>query len=230
LGVAIVLLLRRNRYAPAAIVLMALGIGLMFLNGDLGHLGQPELRLPALVDFSALEVWQTLLLAGFAQVPLTATNAVISTSKLVTQYWPDASVSPRRLSFSHAIMNLTAPWFGGMPMCHGAGGLVGQFFYGARTAGANIIEGSIEIVLGLFFAGSIAALFAAFPQGIVGAMMFLVGIELLKFVRHVHSRSDLGVLVVTASVALLTNMAYGYLLGVAAHHVLVFVRRRRSRG
>jgi len=46
-------------------------------------------------------------------------------------------VSPRTLGFSHGVMNLVSPLFGGMPMCHGSGGLVGQYFYGARTAGAT---------------------------------------------------------------------------------------------
>ena len=30
-------------------------------------------------------------------------------------------------------MNLIIPFFGGMPMCHGAGGLAGQYYFGART-------------------------------------------------------------------------------------------------
>jgi hypothetical protein len=36
-----------------------------------------------------------------------------------------------------------------MPMCHGAGGLAGQYYFGARTGGTNIIEGVIEIVWAL---------------------------------------------------------------------------------
>jgi len=43
----------------------------------------------------------------------------------------------------------------------------------------------MEITLGLLFAGSIAGLFAAFPQAIVGAMMFMVGLEMVKSVKHV---------------------------------------------
>ncbi|MRR52759.1 MAG: hypothetical protein EG825_17965, partial [Rhodocyclaceae bacterium] len=223
LGVVIVLALRQNRYAPAAIVLVLLGIGIMLFEGDLAHLGAPQLKLPGLVTFTPKEVWQTLLLAGFAQVPLTATNAVISTSSLITSFWPEEHVSPRRLSLSHGIMNATSPWFGGMPMCHGSGGLVGQYFYGARTAGANIIEGTLEIVLGLFFAGSIAGIFSAFPQAIIGAMMFLVGVELIKFTRHLRPGRDLIVLAATVGIALLSNMAFGYLGGIAVNAVLMRV-------
>jgi len=229
LGVVIVLVLRRNRYAPAAIVLVLLGVGIMLVRGDFQSLAAPALRLPSFTTFSAEQVWQTLLLAGFAQIPLTATNAVIATSSVITGYWPDERVSARKLSFSHGIMNITAPLLGGMPMCHGSGGLVGQYFYGARTAGANFIEGGIEIVLGLFFAASIAGLFSAFPQAIIGAMMFLVGVELIKFARHLRPGRDLIVLGVTVAVALLSNMAYGFLAGIAAHRLLHLVLDRGAR-
>jgi len=69
-------------------------------------------------------------------------------------------------------MNIMLPFFGGMPLCHGAGGLAGQYYFGARTGGANIMEGIIYIILGLFFAGSIVVLFKGFPRAIIGAMRF----------------------------------------------------------
>ncbi|MDY0087182.1 MAG: putative sulfate/molybdate transporter [Coriobacteriia bacterium] len=227
-GVLIVLVLKDNKYAPAAIVLVALGVAIMAFEGSLSGLARPAFRLPELAHFTPREVWQTFLLGGFAQVPLTAANAVIATSALIPTYFPGRKVSTKKLAFSHSAMNLITPWFGGMPMCHGAGGLVGQYFYGARTAGANIIEGSLEILLGLFLASSIVGLFAAFPSAIVGAMMLLVGFELIKFVRHLKSARDLAVLGVTVAVALLTNMALGFLAGFAAHRLIVLVIDKRS--
>ncbi|NIV30221.1 MAG: hypothetical protein GWN58_12215, partial [Anaerolineae bacterium] len=77
------------------------------------------------------EIWRTFLLAGFAQVPLTATNAVISTSSLIKTYWPKRRVTERQLSLNMGLMNLLVPFLGGMPMCHGAGGLAGQYYFGA---------------------------------------------------------------------------------------------------
>jgi MFS superfamily sulfate permease-like transporter len=222
ISVVIVIALRQSPYAPAAIVLVVLGMGIMLFNGEFVHIASPELQLPSLTTFSAKQVWQTLVLAGFAQVPLTATNAVISTSSLIKRYWPEEDVTVRKLSFSHGLMNILAPWFGGMPMCHGAGGLAGQYFFGARTAGANIIEGSLEIVLGLFFAGSIAAVFAAFPSAIIGAMMFMVGLELMKFVRTISPGRDLVAAGATVLVSLVGNMALGYIAGLAVYWLLTF--------
>lgn len=217
LGVVIVLTLRKSRYAPASIVLMALGIGIMVLTGGFDGLAAPGFRLPTVSSFTIGEMWDSLLRAGFAQIPLTAANAVIATSALITSYWPEERVAPRTLAYSHGVMNLVAPVFGGMPMCHGAGGLVGQYFYGARSAGANLIEGTIEIVLGLFFAGSIVGVFSAFPSAIVGAMMFMVGVELVKFIRHVKVGPDLITLGATVLIALLSNMAVGFLAGAVVH-------------
>jgi MFS superfamily sulfate permease-like transporter len=227
-GIVIVLTLRRNKHAPAAIVLMGAGLLIMAVQGGFEGLAPVAFRLPTLVTFTAREMWDSLLRGGFAQIPLTAANAVIATSSLITSYWPEEKVSSRKLAFSHGVMNLVAPLFGGMPMCHGAGGLVGQYFYGARTAGANLIEGTIEMALGLFFAGSIAALFAAFPQAIVGAMMFMVGLELVKFARHLTVGPDLIVLGTTVAIALLTNMALGFVAGIIAHELVTLVRKRRA--
>jgi len=227
-SILIVLLLRQNRYAPAAIVLMFLGVVIMLIKGDLLTVGFSGMMLPSFMDFRPREVWQALLLAGFAQVPLTATNAVIATSSLITVYWPEKPVGERRLSLSMGIMNVILPFFGGMPLCHGAGGLAGQYYFGARTGGANIIEGLIEITLGLFLATSIAGLFTVFPTAIIGAMMLLVGIELTKFAKDIRPNKDLIPMGATLLVSLVTNMVYGFLAGLFVYHLIRFIFRKKG--
>lgn len=125
-------------------------------------------------------------------------------------------------------MNLILPFFGGMPICHGAGGLAGQYYFGARTGGTNIIEGLIEVSMGLFLAGSIAGLFAVFPSAIIGAMMFLVGIELTKFAGDIRLDKDLIPLSITVIVSLISNIAYGFLAGIAAFHLIRFFIRKKD--
>jgi len=227
-SILIVLALRQSRYAPAAIVLVVLGVAIVLVNGKLGQVSPPALRLPPLTTFSLEQVWQTLLLAGFAQIPLTVTNATIATAALIKTYWPDNPVSERRLALNQGVMNLTVPFLGGMPMCHGAGGLAGQYYFGARTGGTNIIEGAIEISLGLFFASSVAGLFRVFPSAIIGAMMFLVGLELVKFARNLRPSKDLLPAGVTVVVSLLTNMAVGFAAGLAVYHLIRLIVRQRG--
>jgi MFS superfamily sulfate permease-like transporter len=227
-SILIVLLLRQNRYAPAAIVLMFLGVVIVLIKGDLFTVGFSGITLPRFMGFRPREVWQALLLAGFAQVPLTATNAVIATSSLIMVYWPEKPVGERRLSLNMGIMNVILPFFGGVPLCHGAGGLAGQYYFGARTGGTNIIEGLIEITLGLFLATSIARLFTVFPTAIIGAMMLLVGIELTKFAKNIRPNKDLIPMGATLLVSLVTNMAYGFLAGLFVYHLIRFIFRKRG--
>jgi len=222
------LVLGRNRYAPAAIVLMALGLVIMIVKGQFNLVESPRLTLPIITGFSPREVWQSFLQAGLAQIPLTATNAVIATSALIKSYWPEKPVSESRLSLNMGIMNLILPFFGGMPLCHGAGGLAGQYYFGARTGGANIIEGLIEIAMGLFLAGSIAGLFSVFPVAIIGAMMFLVGVELVKFARGIHWDRDIIPMGTTLIVSLLTNMAYGFLSGFVLYYLIKSIPGRKN--
>ena len=227
-SILIVLVLRKNRYAPAAIVLMALGVAITLIRGQFQQVSPPGLSFIPLTGFRLEEVWQTLLLAGFSQVPLTVTNATIATSSLIKTYWPENPVSARKLSWNQGIMNLMVPFFGGMPMCHGAGGLAGQYYFGARTGGTNIIEGLIEISMGLFLSASIAGLFGFFPTAIIGAMMFMVGIELTKFAKDIRLSKDLIPMSVTVLVSLVTNMAYGFLAGLILHHLIRFFSRKKE--
>jgi xanthine/uracil/vitamin C permease (AzgA family) len=220
ISIVIVIILRQSRYAPAAIVLVLLGVAIVLLKGQFREEVVLSFSLPTLTSFRFEQVWQTLLLAGLAQIPLTAGNAVIATSSLIKTYWPRRSVSEKQLSLNMGFMNLIIPFFRGMPLCHGAGGLAGQYYFGARTGGTNIIEGLLEICLGLFLATSIAGLLTAFPISILGAMMFLVGIELVKFAKDIRLDWDLIPAGVTVIISLVGNMAYGFLAGLAVHYVI----------
>ena len=104
-------------------------------------------------------------------------------------------------------------------MCHGAGGLAGQYYFGARTGGTNIIEGIIEISMGLFLPGSIVTLFTLFPESIIGAMLLLVGVELTKFIRDIK-KTEIFIMALTAGLSLLTNMAIGFIVSTIIYNIL----------
>lgn len=219
ISLIIVLILRKNRYAPAALVLIVLGVALVVLSGKMSGILEVKITFPPLTIFTFREVWQAMVLVGFAQIFLTLTNAVVATAALIKHYWPEKPVTEKKLAINMGIMNVAIPFFGGMPMCHGAGGLAGQYYFGARTGGTNIIEGAIEISVGLFLARSIANLFSAFPASIIGAMMFLVGIQLAKFVGGVRGWNIL-IMALTISISLWINMAVGFAAGLAAYYLL----------
>jgi MFS superfamily sulfate permease-like transporter len=214
------IILRTNRRLPAAVALVLLGIVVMGTKNQLSVIASPGFTLPPLTVFSPQEIWQTLVLAGFAQIPLTITNATIATSCLISAYWPNRTVSPRRLSLSQGLMNIIPPFFGGMPMCHGAGGLAGQYYFGARTGGTNIIEGVVALSLGLFFASSVTGLFSSFPKPVIGAMLLLVGFELIKFAQDVQGKRNILSLAMTVALSLATNMAIGFSGGILTFFLL----------
>jgi MFS superfamily sulfate permease-like transporter len=225
-AVVIVLTLRENRYAPAAIVLMALGVGIVAWRGELRGTLELAVTLPPLTVPHLDDVWRAMLLAGFAQIPLSITNAVIATAALIRDYFPDKPVREERLMLNMGFMNVIPAFFGGMPLCHGAGGLAGQYYFGARTGGTNIIEGVIEISLGLFLGKSIGNLLAAFPMPLVGGMMFLVGIELGKVVVKLRGWK-LWLALLTAAVSVVSNMAVGFIVGLAAACLVRELTHRR---
>jgi hypothetical protein len=225
-AIIIVVILRDNRYAPAALVLMGLGVAIVCWNGDIRRAFEISFTLPPLTLPRLHDVSSTMILAGLAQIPLSITNAVIATAALIRDYFPDKAVSERKLMINMGVMNMVSACFGGMPMCHGAGGLAGQYYFGARTGGANILEGLMEISLGLFLSQSIANLMAAFPMPLVGGMMTLVGYELSKPIRRLHGWKS-WLAVATAIVSVAANMAIGFGAGLAGAYLVRGLQRRR---
>ncbi len=224
LAIVIVLVLRGSRYAPASVVLLALGVGLAAWRGELGGLRLaftlPPLTVPRLAD-----VWQAMLLAGFAQIPLTVSNAVMATATTIRDYFPEKAVSERKLMLNMGVMNTIASFFGGMPMCHGAGGLAAQYYFGARTGGTPIMEGLIEVSIGLFLSRSIADVMVAFPMALVGGMLVLVGLQLGASVVRLRGWA-LVLALVTAAVSVATNIGVGFLCGLGLSHLVRALRRR----
>jgi len=228
-ALAIILLLRENRFAPAALVLMGLGIVIMAARGDLANTVTFGIRLPRFAVPTWNDVWRTMVLAGFAQIPLTITNAVLATATMIRDLFPDKPVSEDRLMLNMGAMNVASSFFGGMPMCHGSGGLAGQYYFGARTGGTNILEGLIEIGLGLFFGQSLADVLNVFPMALIGGMMLMVGIQFVRPILKLRAW-PLSLALVTTGVSVATNMAVGFLVGLAAAYAVRRFGRRDALG
>lgn len=144
---------------------------------------------PALPNLAAPTLGDTLegmLRGGVAQMPLTLANAIIATAALSARYFPGQPVTERRLAVSTGLMNVGGAVLAAGPFCHGAGGLAAQYFYGARTIWKNVIEGTLALVLGLFFAPSLSSLLTAFPMPLLGALLLLVALELLSSAQGLY--------------------------------------------
>jgi MFS superfamily sulfate permease-like transporter len=98
-------------------------------------------------------------------------------------------------------------------MCHGAGGLGGQYRFGARTNGSILILGGAKMSVAVLFGASLMSLCRAFPASILGAMLAFSGLELALVTRDQDKRSDAFVMLLTAGACLGLNIALGFAIG-----------------
>jgi len=225
-GVALTLLLLDSKRFPAMLVLLGYGIILAFIQKpglleELSHISI-RIRFPELT-FARMS-WQDLIagfvILGLPQAPLTLGNAIIGTVAENNQYFPDRKVTAKTISIDHGVMNLISTCIGGVPMCHGAGGMAGHIRFGARTGGALVILGVIILLTGLFLSDSVALLFQVFPRPILGVILFFAGVELALVIKDVKlKKQNLFVLLVTAGTAM-WNMGVAYLAGLILYYGL----------
>jgi len=233
-GAALVgtLLLLARPSVPAMPLLLPAGVAVALYQDpallDALRRIEPEIRLPTFAP--ARLTWNDLLagalLLALPQLPLTLGNAVIAVTREHNRLFPARPVTERRVMLSTGIMNLGGAALGGIPMCHGAGGLAGHVRFGARTGGALVILGVLLLVLALFFSGSVATLFRMFPPPILGVILFLAGVQLAAGVEGFgRARDQRFVIVVTAALGL-WNVGIGFVAGMALDYGL---RRRLVR-
>lgn len=119
-----------------------------------------------------------ILFLALPQIPLTLGNAVIAIRDENNRLFPERPVTARGIAISTGLMNLLGASLGGMPMCHGAGGMAGHVAFGARTGGALVILGTLVIVLATGFGPSVQALFGLLPVAVLGVILFVTGTQL----------------------------------------------------
>ena len=174
----------------------------------------------ALADMTWRELAIGTVFLALPQVPLTLGNAIIAVTEENNKLFPDRPVTEKKVSVSTGIMNLISPLLGGVPMCHGAGGMAGHVRFGARTGGALIILGVIIVVIALFFSGSVETIFKIFPAPILGVILFLTGAQLaLGSCDFGETKNDRFVTLVTAACAI-WNIGLAFVFGVITYQML----------
>ena len=216
-------LLSRSRF-PAMVALLAIGAALALveqpsLAGELAtiHLS-PRLPTLAWPTLSWHDLWVGAPYLALPQLPLTFGNALISISEENNRLFPDRPVTERRVALSTGFMNLWSSALGGIPMCHGAGGMAGHVRYGAHTGGASIMLGGLLLVIGLFLGDSVALLFRLFPPSVLGVILFLAGMQLALNGRASGlDKVERHIVLVTAAFAI-WNVGLAVPVGITAYH------------
>jgi hypothetical protein len=222
-AIVIILILIKNRPIPSAIVLTVIGILILIISGTV-QISDIKFGLPHF-DFQ-LPSFNNLVLgmisAGIAQLFLTLTNVMIATVVLIKDLFPEKEdvIDANTLAINMGAMNLINPFLGGMPLCHGSGGLMAQYGFGARTGGSMILEGIMELIVGLFFSETLFLFFYEFPGAILGSMLVYTGYLLGRIAFKDFHKKKIIIIIISAVLCFAVNITVGFFSGLVLYLVL----------
>jgi Molybdate transporter of MFS superfamily len=228
IGLGGTLLLLTNRVIPAMFLLLLFGAVCAVVQNHAALAALQavrfEFRIPAF-SFAHIAWYDFIVgatLLALPQLPLTLGNAVIAVTEENNRLFADRPVTEKTVAISTGLMNLGAAAVGGVPMCHGAGGMAGHVAFGARTGGAPIILGVILLCLAFCFSGSIGLLFEVFPRAVLGVILFLTGAQLaLGAGEFSGNKIERYIALVVAAFAM-WNVGLAFIVGI----VLAYFARR----
>jgi SulP family sulfate permease len=219
ISIIIVILLISNKKFPAALIIVSAGV---FIGVIFGSLRETEFVLGAVPlgthNLNINDFVNAFFLLVIPQIPLTIGNAIIGTADACQSLFSNdentKKVNPKNLSLSMGVMNILIGIIGGIPLCHGAGGLAAHYRFGARTGGSNIMIGLIFLVIALLFGKIAISLLSSIPYSILGTLLLFAGIELSLLIRDVKVKKDLFIVFMVAGIGLATtNMGIALIAG-----------------
>jgi len=223
----LILVFLNNRKYPAALFVLLLGLVYAFIFKinfkEIGYgmgLTLPQIHSPALQD-----IFLGFVILTLPQLPLSIANSVVATEQTVNDLYPGNSTGVKKIGLTYSLMNIVSPFFGGVPVCHGAGGLVGRYVFGARTGGSVIIIGSLYLAIGLFFSRSFTVVIKVFPLPILGVILLFEGLTLMLFIKDIAgNKNDIFVSLLVGLVAI--SLPYGYVIGLITGTIIVHLANK----
>ena len=226
-GIILTFLLLENKKFPAGLFVIAGGILVGLLLGT--HEGLDKIKLninlPGLLPHglpSSVDFTFALFAIVLPQLPMTLGNAVVANSDLAHEYFGNNAerTTYRSLTVSMALANIFSFFMGGIPLCHGAGGLAAHYRFGARTAGSNLIIGVIFVILAVFLGVHSLALIYLIPMSILGVLLLFAGSQLSLTIIDLKERKDLFVALLILGITLASNLAAGFVAGIIFYYIL----------
>ena len=226
-GGVLTLLLLENKKTPAGLIVVIVGSVIGLVLGT--HVGLDKLKiginLPKILAFG-LPTGTDFVFALFAmvlpQIPMTVGNAVIAYTDLSRAYFGEDSnkITYKSTCISMALANFLSFLLGGMPLCHGAGGLAAHYRFGARTVGSNLIIGLVFVALATLLGDHALSVVNLIPMSVLGVLLFFAGGQLGLTVMDVGERKDLFAVLVILGITLASNLAAGFAVGIFTTYVL----------
>jgi SulP family sulfate permease len=230
-GGLLTLLLLDNKKIPAGLVVVSGGLALGLLFGDHETLNtiEPGIYFPQFLPFgwpTRADFTYALFALVLPQIPMTLGNAVIAYADLSRDYFGKHSgkVTYPAACITMGLANLMSSFVGGMPLCHGAGGLAAHYRFGARTGGSNLIIGITFILLAIFLGSYTVSAVNLIPLSVLGVLLLFAGSQLGLTVIDLQGRKDYFVVLMILGITLAANLAAGFIVGVAVAHILSFER------
>jgi MFS superfamily sulfate permease-like transporter len=164
------------------------------------------------------------------QLPLTFANSCLATADAAKTYFGQAAqrVRPGRLASSLGVANLFAGAIGGMPVCHGAGGMTAHRAFGARAGAAPAIIGATLVLLALLVGAGLAALLTVFPLPILAGLLAVSGLLHIALLRDLARPGHWAIAVGIGLTGFLTNLAIALAAGLVVWWTAVGIRSRVS--
>jgi hypothetical protein len=220
LALVVTFVLLTNPKVPVMFVLIVIGIAAAVIKDPniISQFAAIDITFRMPVFTLPMISWHDLmmgtLLFTLPQIPLTLGNAVIAITAENNRLFPEHKTTENKMAVSQGIMNIVSPLFGGIPMCHGAGGMAGHVRFGAKTGGSLVILGCILLVSAFFFSDSVSLIFQTFPDAVLGVILFFAGSELAMSIRDIGERKqDVYVMIIVAGFAI-WNMGVAFIAGV----------------
>lgn len=213
------------RWPALALVAVATGLAVaVALGAPADAAGPAPLALPNL-DASAFATAAVLLV--LPQLPLTFANSCLAPADAAREYFGTRAerVTPSRLALSLGAANLVAGGIGGMPVCHGAGGLSAHHAAGARTWRAPVLIGGTLVLVAVAAGRGLGGVLTAFPLPVLAALLAVAAVAHAKLLRDVRGPAAWAVVATVGVLGVVVNLALGMLVGLALHLVV-----RRWRG
>jgi hypothetical protein len=216
-----IVLIGNRRYPPAIFILLTGFIYVAFFKSipvsDI-RISLPHAYFP---HITYQNIISGLVILAIPQIPLSLGNSIFATSQIAKDFFPEKKISITRIGLTYSFMNIIGPLFGGIPVCHGSGGIAGHYTFGGRTGGSTLIYGSFYLALGLLFSNNSPELLQIFPKPMLGVILLFEGIALILLVKDIITDRKMffiAILVAVCANGLQNGYFFGLVIGTLIYY------------
>jgi hypothetical protein len=216
-----IVLIGNRKYPPAVFIILLGFVYVAFFK----NLPVSEIRIAFPHAYFPQITYQNviagMIILAIPQIPLSLGNSIFATNQIVTDLFPEKKINVTKIGLTYSLMNIIGPLFGGIPVCHGSGGIAGHYTFGGRTGGSTMIYGSFYLILGLLFSTNSPELLQIFPKPLLGVILLFEGIALILLVKDIIT--DRKMFFIAVFVAVCANgLPNGYFFGLVIGTIIYY--------